>query len=63
MGRAAYCRQQAALCRQVAAQLSLHAEIERLRERARAYDVEADDIDEAASNASRTTGDVPSSDR
>jgi hypothetical protein len=56
MGRAAYCRQQAALCRQVAAQLSLHADVERLRERARAYDVEADGID-ATSDACPTSGD------
>src|SRR3569833_2288612 len=48
VGRAEYCRQQAALCREVAAQLSLLADAERLRENARAYDSEADRIDAAS---------------
>ena len=61
MGRAAYCREQAALCREVAAQLSLHTDVERLRERARAYDVEADRID-AVSHASAAHDDETSSD-
>ena len=55
MGRAVYCRQQAALCRDVAAQLSLQADVERLRETARAYDAEADGID-AAETAHRAGG-------
>ena len=55
MGRAAYCRQQAALCRQMAAQLSLHSDAEHVRETARAYDAEADGID-AAETAHRAGG-------
>jgi hypothetical protein len=60
MGRAAYCRRQAALCREVAAQLSLHADVERVRRTALAYDREADVLDEAA-EASRPAGVEPSS--
>ena len=48
VGRAEYCRQQAALCREMAAQLSLLTDAERLRENARAYDSEADRIDAAS---------------
>ena len=47
MQRAVYCRQQAGLCRELATQLSLLADVQRLTERARAYDAEADRIDTA----------------
>ena len=55
MGRAAYCRQQAALCREIAAQLSLRSDAEHVRETARVYDAEADGID-AAETAHRAGG-------
>jgi hypothetical protein len=56
MQRAAYCRQQAGLCRELAAQLSLLADVERLTERARAYDAEADRIDTASDGHHIATG-------
>jgi hypothetical protein len=49
MSRAAYCREQAQLCRALAAQLSLRQDAERLRAEAEHYDAEADALEASPS--------------
>jgi hypothetical protein len=45
MSRAAYCREQAQLCRALAAQLSLRQDAERLREEAERHEAEANALE------------------
>jgi hypothetical protein len=45
MSRAAYCREQARLCRDAAAQVGLQRDASRLREIATAYEAEADSLE------------------
>lgn len=47
MSRAEYCRQQAQLCRDIAAQLSNRSDVTRLSEMAQNYEAEADRIGSA----------------
>jgi hypothetical protein len=48
MSRLAYCREQARLCRDAAAQVSLQNDASRLREIAAVYEAEADAIEGVA---------------
>ena len=45
MSRASYCRDQARLCREMATQLGLARDVERLRQMAARYDAEADALE------------------
>jgi hypothetical protein len=49
MSRATYCRGQARLCRELAAQLSVPQDVARLRQMADRYDAEADALEESRS--------------
>jgi hypothetical protein len=55
MSRAVYCRQQAALCRGLADQISTSADAKHLRDMATRYETEADGLDGTAASASSKT--------